>query len=176
MGAIHTPRTNRAHPTDGDSRPAPAASQRPVLAPSHASHRPGSRLTRHQRGFKQFARPVVPTPVAARVERAALGLLPRASHSADRSRTTHAEVGTGHRTRTWNYRSTHISVELQSGRSLNTCDLASHVRQQKRPTAEAPDSTMGADIVAPFLRERRCDRRRAGDRNRSQGLVRRSSD
>ena len=45
-----------------------------------------------------------------------------------------------------------------------------------RPTAEAPDSTMGADIVAPFLRERRCDRRRAGDRNRSQGLVRRSSD
>jgi hypothetical protein len=50
----------------------------------------------------------LPQPVAARMERAALGLAPRASHPADRSRTTHAEVGTGHRARTWNYRSTHI--------------------------------------------------------------------
>jgi hypothetical protein len=48
-------------PTDGDSRPAPAASQRPVLAPGRTSHLPGSRLTRHQRGFKQFARPVFPS-------------------------------------------------------------------------------------------------------------------
>jgi hypothetical protein len=69
----------------------------------------------------------LPQPVAARMERAALGLLPRASHPAGQEPTTHAEVGTGHRARTWNHRSTHISVDLQSGSSLNTCDLASHV-------------------------------------------------
>jgi hypothetical protein len=61
VGALYTPRTAVLIPTDGDSRPAPAASQRPVLAPGRTSHLPGSRLTRHQRGFKQFARPVFPS-------------------------------------------------------------------------------------------------------------------
>ena len=61
MGALYTPTTAVLIPTDSDSRPAPAASQRPVLAPGHTSHLPGSRLTRHQRGFKQFARPVFPS-------------------------------------------------------------------------------------------------------------------
>jgi hypothetical protein len=46
---------------------------------------------------------------------------------ADQEPTTHAKVGTGHQARTRNYRSTHISVDLQSGSSLNTCDFASHV-------------------------------------------------
>ena len=45
----------------------------------------------------------LPRPVAARMERAALGLTPRASHPADQEPTTHAEVGTGHQARTWNY-------------------------------------------------------------------------
>ncbi len=66
------------------------------------------RITRHQRGFTQFTRPVFPSPVTARMEQAALGLEPRASHPADQEPTTHARVGTGHRARTWNYRSTHI--------------------------------------------------------------------
>ncbi len=77
------PGDDGAHPDRGDSRPAPAASQRPVPAPRQHPIRRGSRLTRHQRGFKQFARPVFPSPVAARMERAALGLDPRASHPAD---------------------------------------------------------------------------------------------
>jgi hypothetical protein len=50
----------------------------------------------------------LPKPVAARMERAALGLTPRASYPADQRPTTHAKVGTGQRARTWNYRSTHI--------------------------------------------------------------------
>jgi hypothetical protein len=61
------------------------------------------------------------------MEQATLGLEPRASHPADQEPTTHAEVGTGHRARTRNYRSTHIAADLQSDSSLVTCDLASHV-------------------------------------------------
>ena len=102
-GALWTPGTTVLTPTEATTGRAPAASQRPVPAPRRTSHRQGSRLTRHQRGFKQFARPVFPSPVAARMERAALGLEPRASHPADQEPTTHARVGTGHRTRTWNY-------------------------------------------------------------------------
>jgi hypothetical protein len=49
-----------------------------------------------------------------------------------KSRTTHVEVGTGHRARTWNYQLNITSgLILQSGSSLNTCDLASHVRRQQ---------------------------------------------
>ncbi len=78
------------------------------LHPAQALHHAGLRITRHQRGFKQFARPIFPSPVATRMEQAALGLEPRASHPADQEPTTHAEEGTGHRARTRNYRSTHI--------------------------------------------------------------------
>jgi hypothetical protein len=135
-------------PTEATSGRAPAASQRPVPAPRRTSHRRGSRLTRHQRGFKQFARPVFPSSVAARMERAALGLEPRASHPADQEPTTHAEVGTGHRARTWNYTLNVTSVDLQSGSSLNACDLVSHV-------------ALGIVRPAPKLASRfvwRCDR------------------
>ncbi len=102
-GALYTPGTTVLTPTEATSGRAPAASQRPVPAPRHTSHRRGSRLTRHQRGFTQFARPVFPSPVAARMERAALGLSPGLRTPPTRSRTTHARVGTGHRARTWNY-------------------------------------------------------------------------
>jgi hypothetical protein len=40
-------------------------------------------MTRHQRGFKQFTRPVFPSPTATRMERAAASAFPRASHPAD---------------------------------------------------------------------------------------------
>ena len=117
--------------------------------PRQPSHRAGVRITGHQRGFKQFTRPVFPQPVAARVERAALGLLPRASHPADQEPTTHAEMGTGHRARTWNYRSTHIPVDLQSGSSLNTCDLASHVAVALVRSAPSRALVPSSDRAAP---------------------------
>jgi hypothetical protein len=121
------------YPGDGGAHPGqrrlPAGACRfaaasPCIPPYFPSA--GSRLTRHQRGFKQFARPVFPSPVAARMERAAVGLEPRASHPADQEPTTHAEVGTGHRARTWNTAQL-VIVDLQSGSSLDTCDIASHV-------------------------------------------------
>jgi hypothetical protein len=55
-----TPGTMVLTPTEATTGRAPAASQRPVPAPRRTSHRQGSRLTRHQRGFTQFARPVFP--------------------------------------------------------------------------------------------------------------------
>jgi hypothetical protein len=60
--------------TEGRAQPAPAARRRPVLAPRSGIHRAGLRFTRHRRGFKQFTRPVFPSPVAPRMARAALGL------------------------------------------------------------------------------------------------------
>jgi hypothetical protein len=78
------------------------------LHPTPASHRAGLRLTRHQRGFTQFTRPVFPSPAATRMERDAASAFPRAPHPADQEPTAHAEEGTGQRARTWNYRSTHI--------------------------------------------------------------------
>jgi hypothetical protein len=74
----------------------------------------GDSLTRHQRGFTQFTRPVFPSPAAARMERAAASAFPRASHPADQEPTTHVEVGTGQRARTWNYSLNITSVDLQS--------------------------------------------------------------
>jgi hypothetical protein len=86
----------------------------------------GGSFTRHQRGFTQFTRPVFPSPAAARMERAAASAFPRASHPADQEPTTHVEVGTGQRARTWNYSLNITSVDPPIGSSLTTCDLASH--------------------------------------------------
>ena len=114
--------------TGATTRPAPAASQRPVPPPRKPSHRRGSCLNQAStKGSHVFARPVFPSPVATRMERAALGLSPELRTPPTRSRTTHVGEGTGHRARTWNYSLNITSVDLQSGSSLVTCDLASHV-------------------------------------------------
>jgi hypothetical protein len=96
------------------------------LHPAPTSHHAGLCFTRHQRGFTPLTRPVFPSPVAARVERAALGLSPELRTPPTRSRTTHVGVGTGHRTRTWNHTLNITSVDPPIGSSLTTCDLASH--------------------------------------------------
>jgi hypothetical protein len=135
-GAPYTPGTTVLTRTTATNGPAPAASRRPVPFPRQPSHRRGCSLTRQTRIHTKFARPIFPSPVATRMERAALGLSPRASHPADQEPTTHAEVRTGHRARTWNYRSTQLtSVNLQSSSSLNTCDLASHATKGVVPCA-----------------------------------------
>ncbi len=121
------------YPGDGGAHPdrswLPAGACRFAAAgPCTRRHIPstGSRLTRHQRGFKPFARPVFPSPVATRMERAALGLFvpgfaPR-------------RPGAERRTPGWGQAIEHgpgttaqlTSFDLQSGSSLNACDLASH--------------------------------------------------
>src|SRR5215212_1811095 len=99
----------------------------------------GGSLTRHQRGFTQFTRPVFPSPAAARMERAAASAFPRASHPADQEPTTHVEAGTGQRARTWNYSLNITSVDPPIGSSLTTCDLASHDESQQRAPARQPE-------------------------------------
>ena len=49
------------------------------LDPAPSVPSAGVRFTRHQRGFKQFTRPVFPSPAAARMERAATQASPEAS-------------------------------------------------------------------------------------------------
>ncbi len=64
-GALYSPGTTVLTQTDHDHRPAPVASQRPVPAPRHNPPiHAGLSFTSHQRGFKRFARPVFPSPVA----------------------------------------------------------------------------------------------------------------
>ena len=71
------------------------------------------------------------------MERAAASAFPRASHPADQEPTTHAEVGTGHRARTWNYSLNITSVDPPIVCSLTTCDLASHIDFQHSREANA---------------------------------------
>jgi hypothetical protein len=98
VGALYTPETAVLLPTDRGCRPAPAASQRPVPV---SRNLPTGEISSNEASTRvQAIRPSgLPQPVAARVERAALGLKPRASHPADQEPTTHAEAGTGHRAR-----------------------------------------------------------------------------
>jgi len=66
MGALSTPGTAVLSPAGCRARPAPAASQRPVPAPRSRIPPAGPLITRHQRGFTRFTRPVCPWPAASR--------------------------------------------------------------------------------------------------------------
>ena len=108
---------------EGRAQPAPAAAQRPVLSPRHQQSTDEGRFTRHRRGFKQFARPIFPSPVAPRWDgspRVSLELRTPPSPAA------HVEGGD---------RPSSTDLEQRSTRSAEppilrvhsfTCDLASH--------------------------------------------------
>ena len=113
-------------PTEATSGRAPATSQQPVPAPCRTSHRQGSH-NEALRGFTQFARPVFPSPVAARMERAALGLEPRASHPADQEPHDARQGGDRPSSTDLELHAQLTSVDLQSGSPLVVCDLGSHV-------------------------------------------------
>jgi hypothetical protein len=125
--ALSIPRGRRCSSrTEGRAQPAPAASQRPVLAPRHQPSTGGGRFTRHRREFKQFARPVFPSPVAPGWNGSPWAF-PRASHptvtsGARRGRGQAIEHGPG---------TTFYDISRASNPtcSLVSCDFASH-----RPT------------------------------------------
>ena len=77
-------------------------------------------MTRHQRRFKPFTRPVCPSPVAHRMERRALGLLPEL-RTPPGTLATHVRPGPGHRARTWNNALSHRP-------SLQSCVFSRCVR------------------------------------------------
>ena len=78
---------------------------------------------------------------------------PRASHPADQEPTTHAEVGTGHRARTWNYALNITSSILQSGSSLVSCDLASHRPKQASRVGQCHARSRVEAVVAQRIRQ-----------------------
>ncbi len=113
-------------PTGRRARPAPAASQRPVLtSPPPAIRRQGP-LNEASTRVQAMQPSGLPLAWRPRTERGTPWAFPRASHPADQEPTTHVEVGTGHRTRTWNYTLNITSVDPPIVRSLTMCDLASH--------------------------------------------------
>ena len=118
VGALYTPRTAVLIPDQADC---PAGACRSTTAksfnPAPTSHLARLRFTRHQRGFKQFTRPVFPSPVTPRMERGRLGLFPELRTPPTRSRTTHVRVGTGHRARTWKRSTTSAEPPIQRNHS-----------------------------------------------------------
>jgi len=121
-------------PVGRTPQPAPAASQRPVLAPRPA-HPIKARAP--SRGINEGSSnsPVrsSPRPRTPGWNGPPLRLSPELRTPPTKSRTTHVEVGTGHRARTWNYSLNITSgLILQFDSSLNACDLASHVRYRQR--------------------------------------------
>ena len=111
VGAPYTPRTAVLFPAEGRAQPAPAARRRPVLIT--LLRHPTGRALLHEASTRVHAiHPSgLPWPVAARVERAALGLL-RGLHTPPLP-AAHAEDGTGRRARTWNYALTSVDPPIR---------------------------------------------------------------
>ena len=124
------------------------------LHPAPASITAGPALNEESTRVQAIRPSGLPQPVAARMERAALGLTPRASHPADQE-PDDARRG-GDRPSSTDLElpaQLTFSVDLQSGSSLNACDLASHVA--KVIVGVLPARTVvlrKAIIAAPILR------------------------
>jgi hypothetical protein len=84
-------------------RPAPAASQRPAPTRRLIHHRRGSRITRHQRRFTRFTRPVCPLPVTLGWNRGP-SAFPQ-SFAPRRCQRRTLRVGPGHRAQARDYAS-----------------------------------------------------------------------
>ena len=103
------PEDGGAHPDRRRARPAPAASQRPVLSsPPPAFHRRGP-LNEASTRVQAIQPSGLPLAWRPRTERAPLGLFPELRTPPTKSRTTHVEEGTGHEHGPGTTRSTHIS-------------------------------------------------------------------
>jgi hypothetical protein len=100
VGALYTPGTAVLTPAEGRAQPAPAAPSGQSLHPTRSSHRRGS-LHEASTRIHAIHPSGLPWPVAARVERAALGLL--LGLRTPPLPAAHAEDGTGRRARAWNY-------------------------------------------------------------------------
>jgi len=114
MGAPSTPRTAvLPRPSRLLDRRLPLCHGQSLL-PAGTSHQAGHCFTRHQRGFTQFTRPVFPSPVAARMERAALGLSPGLRTPPTKSRRRTPRWGQANEHRPGTTRSTSHQSILQS--------------------------------------------------------------
>jgi hypothetical protein len=124
------------------------------LHPAPTSHLTRAHFTRHQRGFKQFTRPVFPSPAAVRMERATAWAFPQsfaprrpgadnARQGGDRPSSTDLKLLAQH----------HISVDPPVGSSLTACDLVS---QRHKRASRACSLRASARIEAVVRAGRRC--------------------
>ena len=99
--------------------------------PAPATHRQGSALRGINGGSSNSPVRPFPSPVAARMERAALGLYPELRTPPTKSRRRTSRWGQAIEHGPGTTRSTSHQSNLQSCSSLTTCDLASHDERQK---------------------------------------------
>jgi hypothetical protein len=127
--APSVPRGRRCSPRTGaTSRPAPAASQRP--SPCTPTHFPSTGISLNEastKGSHVFARPVFPSLWPPGWNGPPLGQNPGLRTPPTKSRTTHARAGTRPSSTDLELHAQLTLVDLQSGSSLEMCDLASHV-------------------------------------------------
>ena len=130
VGAPYNPRTSGAHPAGSPPRPAPAASQRPVPKPRHDIP-PREALLHGPSTGVQSRSPVRSSPrPRPRDGTSGASASPRASHPAV---TGSARQGQGQAIEHGPGTTAQLtSVDLQSGSSLNACDLASHGEEEGR--------------------------------------------
>ena len=148
MAALFTSRTAVLIPTGRRARPAPAASQRPVLSsppPAICRRGPLNEASTRVQAIQPSGLPLAWRP---QTEREPLGLFPELRTPPTRSRTTHVEEGTGHQARTWNYTLNITSVDPPIVRSLTTCDLASHRLKESRPRRDRLSGRAVASWIA----------------------------
>ena len=106
VGTPYTPRTMvLTQPSRLPDRHPPHPSGSPYTPPQHPITR-GSASRGIKQGFITFTRPVFPSPTPPGWNQRRFGFPPSFAPRRYRQRTS--GVGTGHRARTWNYRSTHI--------------------------------------------------------------------
>jgi hypothetical protein len=120
---------------------------RQISPPERGSPPARIRLRRHQPRVHACCPSDLPSPVAARMERARLGLFPWASHPADQE-PGDARQGRDRRSSTdLELLAQLTSVDLQSGSSLVACDLVSHVAKGSRCPVPADDRSPAIAIV-----------------------------
>ena len=130
VGAPYTPRTAVLLPAKTTAQPAPAASQRPVLAPSYGIPSAGLCFTRHQRGFTQFTRPVIPLACGRPDGTGRPWAFPRASNPADQEPDDARRGGDRPSSTDLDTYAYGISRTSNLACSLVACDLASQVVEQ----------------------------------------------
>jgi hypothetical protein len=122
------------------------------LHPAPTSHLTRAHFTRHQRGFKQFTRPVFPSPAAVRMERATAWAFPQsfaprrpgadnARQGGDRPSSTDLKLLAQH----------HISVDPPIGSSLTACDLVSQRQRWASPRPRRSGAVIGHAAGPAYL-------------------------
>ena len=153
-GTAVLPRPSRL--LDGACRSAAASPYTPPQLPID-----GGSLTRHQRGFTQFTRPVFPSPAAARMERAAARLSPELRTPPTRSRRRTPRWGQANEhgpgtTRSTSHRSILQSVvHSQCATSRRTTSRSSPrsavphacLRQRMRESASMPQRSSRSSVA-----------------------------